>query len=131
MEGRKGFTLPEVVVAIVVMAIAFVSVFTALTASANYFRRSMELRTASLILQEEVSNVRDLKFSDILGLGPNFTLGSMASLKNCTGTIQKGLFEGKSDILKLTFRTDWQSFDGTAKTKQVVTLMTDQGINKK
>ncbi|MCK4463112.1 MAG: hypothetical protein KAU58_02240 [Candidatus Omnitrophica bacterium] len=91
----------------------------------------MELRTASLVLQEQASMARDLKFSDILSIGGTFSSSSMSSLNSATGTIKQSSYKGLDKIIKVTFKLDWTAFNGNPAHKTLVTLMTDHGINKK
>lgn len=127
---NKAFSLVESIIAIALVGIIILSFFAALTLSINYVRRSLELRVATLILQEQLSLVRDLKYSDIQALGNSFVSADMASLKNVSGTIIKSAY-GNSKILKITYRLDWVSFDGRAENKSIVTLITEEGIDKR
>lgn len=127
----KSFTIIEAVTSAALLIIFAVAFLTSLWTSFNYLRRVMELRTAALVLQEEASIVRNLKFSDILSLDGRFSSAGLSSLKDATGSIIKSLYEGKAKILKMTFKVDWTAFDGRPQTKSIVTLMTDHGINKK
>ena len=131
LSKTKSFTIMEAVVAIGLAAIISVVFFSTLLISFDYLRRVKELRTASLALQEEVSLVRELKFSDIQTLGSTFSSSGMAALKNATGTILRSNYNGHSETIKITFKLDWTTFDEKPATKTVVTLMTDHGINKK
>jgi hypothetical protein len=55
----------------------------------------------------------------------------MSTLDTATGSISQSLYGGSSEIVRISFRLNWTTFDGKAAEKSFVTLMTDHGINKK
>ena len=111
--------------------ILIISFLSALWVSFDYLRRVMEMRAAALALQEEASVVRNLAFSEITSLGGMFTSSGMASLNDAEGEIIKSPYNGEGNIVKITFKIGWTTFDGKPAAKTLVTLMTDHGINKK
>jgi len=117
--------------AILLIALIIIIFLNALILSFNYMRRVMELRTASLGLQEQASVVRDMEFEEVESLPGTFSSGIMASLNNASGTILKSDYAGDSEIKMITFRITWTSFDNRAMSKTLVTNVTDHGINKK
>lgn len=127
----KSFTIIETLVAITLFLILIISFLSALWVSFDYLRRVMEMRTAALVLQEEASIVRNLDYDAIAALGSTFTSSGMASLKDASGAIIKSPYNGYPNILKITFKIGWMTFDGKPAAKTIVTLMTDHGINKK
>ena len=131
----KAFTLVESLFAVVLIALIAIALFSSLMTSIGYVRRAFELRTASLILQEQMSLVRELQYSDIQSLGGTFSSAYMASLKNAAGTVYKSSGEGSDKILKLTFKLDWTTANNKVTNKpesrSIVTLITDHGMNKK
>lgn len=129
--NKKAFTLVEILIAAILVAVIALAFFASLATSFNHLRRIVELRTASLVLQEQVSMARDLKYSDILSIGGTFSSASMSSLKDATGTISQSLYGGHAEITKISFKLDWTDFNGDPADKSLVTLMTDHGINKK
>ena len=120
----------EALVAIGLGALVVIALVSAVIASFDNLRRVAELRTASLILQERVSMVRDLKFSDIQSLPNTFSPSGMVFLRNASGTITRENYNGQSNMLKVTIILDWTAFNGRSMQKTLVTLMTDHGINK-
>jgi len=130
LKNTRSYTLIEALVAIGLGALIVITLVSSVIAAFDNLRRVAELRTASLILQERVSMVRDLKFSDIQSLSNTFSPSGMVFLRNAAGTITKSPYNGQSNMLKVTFILDWTSFNGHAMQKTLVTLMTDHGINK-
>lgn len=129
--NTKAFTLVESLVAVVLIALVAISFLSALIMSVSYVRKAFELRTSSLILQEQMSLARELNYADIQSLGSSFSSGYMSSLKDAAGTIYKSYYAPGSKILKLTFKLDWTTAEKKSASRSVVTLITDQGIDKK
>lgn len=128
---NKSFTILESLFATILITLIAVVFFSSIMTSFNHIRHALELRTASLILQEEISLVRELEFSDIQSLGSSFTSGSMSALKDAAGTIVKSAYSGDGKTLKLTLKLSWTSFDTRPLNKTIVTLITDHGIDKR
>jgi len=130
-KDRKGYTLTEALVGIVLLALTTIVFFSCfMTAFAN-LRRVMELRTASLVLQEQVSATRTLTFSDIQNMGSSFTSGAMSSLNNASGSVTQSFYHAGGNSVKITFALDWTAFDGTPAHRSIATVMTEDGINKR
>lgn len=130
-SNTRSFTLFEVLFASTLAVVIIVAFLNATIMSFSYLRRIMELRTATLVLQEQVSVVRELTFSNIQSLGRTFSSSGMSSLDNATGTISRSSYGGSNKITKIAFKLDWTTFDNKPANKTLVTLMTDHGINKK
>lgn len=128
---NKAFTLIESLFALLLITMITITFFSSLLVAVSYLRKSFELRTASLILQEQTSLVRELNYSDIQSLGGTFSSSYMTSLKNAAGAINKSYYGGSDKILKITFKIDWTTFDNNPASRSIVTLITDHGINKK
>ena len=52
-------------------------------------------------------------------------------LKDAVGTRTKSQYNSLNNILRMSFKLDWTTFEGVPATKTIVTLITDHGINKK
>lgn len=131
LSRTRAFTLVEVLIAVVIITFIIIACLASFMTAFNYLRRSMELRAATLILQEEVSLVRELKFPEIQSLGGTFSTGSMSALKDASGTILKSQYGAQAAIMKITFKIAWTAFDGKPAQKMLVTLITEHGIDKK
>ena len=84
---------------------------------------------ATQCAQEELENIRNLTYEEILALGPSFTNDSLTLLDNSTGirTIEDSV---GPDIKKLTISVFW-IYRGQNMRKDIVTYITREGINKK
>lgn len=127
----KAFTLTEVLVATVLLVIIAVALFAVFGTAVDNLRNFMELRTVSLILQEQASALRDYKFSDIPSMGTSFSPPEMASLTSASGSITQSSYSGRSEMRQVTFKIDWTTYDGRTQQRTLTTLVTDSGINKR
>lgn len=131
MAYKKAFTLIESLFTLSLICLIAVAFLTSLIVSVNYVRKSYELRTASLILQEQMSILRERSYSEVQALGGSFSSGHMSALTNASGAVTKAPYGGHSDILKITYTINWTTFDNRAASRSVVTMITNQGIDKK
>jgi len=131
LKTKKSFTIVETLFAITLTIIIVLAFFNSLTLAFNYIRYQMELRTAHLILQEQVALVRELEFSDVQVLGGSFSSDNMDMLKDASGTILKSIYNGQSKMIKLTLSLDWTAFNGDPAERRIVTVITSDGIDKK
>ena len=129
--NTKAFTLIESLFAVGLIALIAVTFFSSLLVSVGYVRKAFELRTSSLILQEQISLVRELQYSDIQSFSGTFSSDYMTSLKNAVGTADRSYYGSGDKILKLTLKVDWTGADNKPASRSIVTLITDQGIDKR
>jgi prepilin-type N-terminal cleavage/methylation domain-containing protein len=126
---EEGFTLVEVLVTIVVVAVALMALLSVFIYGFNLLSRMKQTAIATQCAQEELENIRNLTFDEISALGPSFTNDSLTLLENSSGvrTIEDSVGE---DIKKLTISVFW-TYRGQSMRKDIVTYITREGINKK
>ncbi|MGB8953359.1 MAG: prepilin-type N-terminal cleavage/methylation domain-containing protein [Candidatus Aminicenantales bacterium] len=124
-----GFSLIEILVAIVILATVLMTLVTVFVYGFNVISRTRQVALATQIAQEEVEIIRNMPFDDILNLGTTFTNDKISRLHNGQGALALENSEG-NDIKKLTVSITW-AYRGQTQRKDVVTLITREGINKK
>ncbi len=126
---EEGFTLVEILVTIVVVAVALMALLSVFIYGFNLLSRMKQTAIATQCAQEELENIRNLTFDEILALGPSFTNDSLTLLENSSGvrTVEDSVGE---DIKKLTISVFW-TYRGQNMRKDIVTYITREGINKK
>ena len=126
---EEGFTLVEVLVTIVVVAVALMALLSVFIYGFNLLSRMKQTAIATQCAQEELENIRNLTFDEIIALGASFTNDSLTFLENSSGvrTIEDSVGE---DIKKLTISVFW-TYRGQNMRKDIVTYITREGINKK
>jgi prepilin-type N-terminal cleavage/methylation domain-containing protein len=126
---EKGFTLVEILITIVVVAVALMALLSVFIYGFNLLSRMKQTAIATQCAQEELENIRNLTYDEILALGPSFTNDSLTLLENSSGvrTVEDSVGE---DIKKLTISVFW-TYRGQNMRKDIVTYITREGINKK
>ena len=126
---EEGFTLIEVLVTIVVVAVALMALLSVFIYGFNLLSRMKQTAIATQCAQEELENIRNLTFDEIIALGASFTNDSLTLLENSSGvrTIEDSV---GVDIKKLTISVFW-IYRGQNMRKDIVTYITREGINKK
>jgi len=126
---EEGFTFIEVLVTIVVVAVALMALLSVFIYGFNLLSRMKHVAIATQCAQEEVEGIRNLTFDEILALGSSFTNESLILLENSSGvrTIEDSV---GGDIKKLTVSVFW-TYRGQPLRKDIVTYITREGINKK
>jgi len=126
---EKGFTLVEILVTIVVVAVALMALLSVFIYGFNLLSRMKQTAIATQCAQEELENIRNLTYDEILALGPSFTNDNLTLLQNSSGvrTVEDSV---GPDIKKLTLSVFW-TYRGQNMRKDIVTYITREGINKK
>ena len=98
-----------------------------LAISANFLMKTKQVTIASQAIQQQVENIRNLPFDNILTLENTFINGQLSRLESGHGfQYIEGAFG--ADIKKLTVKVKWV-FRGRQMEKDVVTFVTRGGIN--
>jgi len=128
-RGSEGFSLIEVMIAMVILGIMLMTLISVFVYGYNVIARAKQLAAATQICQSEIERIRGLSFDALSGLSSTFTDPKMSSLINGQGVrvVEAG---AGSDILKLTVSVAW-TYRGRPLRKDVVTFITRMGVNKK
>ena len=128
--GKKGgFSLIEVLVAMVVLGIMLLTLISVFIYGFNVISRSTQVAVATQICQEEVERIRNLTFDTVAALGTTFTNTKLSRLLNGQG-VQAVEADAGNDIKKLTVSVTW-TYRGQSLRKDVVTYVTRMGVDKK
>lgn len=128
--GReKGFSLIEVLIAMTILGILLMTLISVFIYGYTALSRTKQVALATQICQEEVERIRSMSFDDIVVLGTTFTNDKLAGLYNGQGSRAVESSVG-DDIKKLTVSVAW-TYRGQELSKDVVTLITRMGVNKK
>jgi prepilin-type N-terminal cleavage/methylation domain-containing protein len=126
---QKGFSLIEVLIAVMLMAVVLLSLIIVIAFGFNNISRTKQFALATHVAQEAIEFIRNQPFDQITALGPTFQHESLIPLENgaCYLTVQPGAGD---DIKKISIRVRW-FYRGNEINKHVVTYVTRNGINKK
>ncbi len=126
---EDGFTLIEVLVTIMILAIVVIALFTCFIYGFTVISRVRQASIATQCLQEELELIRNMPFNDILSLDSSFKNESLPLLEDSSGILSLE-DSGGNDIKKLTVSVIW-SYNGRQLRRDIVTFVTRKGINKR
>lgn len=127
---KKGFTLVEILVAVVVLGIALCSIACIFPKGLIFITEIRQTAIATQAAQEEMELIRDMAFDNILELGASFTAAGFSELNSPTGTLIIDNPYRTDDMRRVTIVVNWTSLQGRSLSKSLVTLVTREGINR-
>jgi len=128
-KREDGFTLIEVLVTIMVLAVVLIALFSCFLYGFTVISRMRQTAIVTQCIQEELELIRNMPFNDILSLDSSFTNESLPLLEDSSGILSLE-DSGGDDIKKLTVSVIW-SYNGRQMRRDIVTFVTRKGINKR
>lgn len=138
VKSEEAYTLAEIVVAALFIAIALVTIASAFTNSSAILQKSRHTLTALGYLQDYAERIRNLPFSSVSSATPDI---SSAPLTNPTLSITVDNYDAdntdaddndktgaETDIKKVSLSISWNE-GGKTITKKTATLVMKEGIN--
>jgi prepilin-type N-terminal cleavage/methylation domain-containing protein len=127
-ENVGGFTLLEVVVAVVIAAISLIGIYAASTQCLKQIWSARETSRAALAADYEVENLCTTPWSNITAYGSSYTMSvsnnpALALLNGGSGTVQLTPLTGNANVLQATVALTWTGRDGTLKTNIAATTI--------
>ena len=132
IKGKKredGFTLIEVLVTIMVLAVVLIALFSCFLYGFTVISRMRQTAIVTQCIQEELELIRNMPFNNILSLDSSFENESLSLLEDSSGILSLE-DSGGDDIKKLTVSVIW-SYKGRQMRRDIVTFVTRKGINKR
>ena len=126
---NRGFTLVEVLLTIMILAVALTALLSIFIYGLHLLSRMNQVAFATQCVQEEAEVIRTMAYDDILNLGTSFTHDNLSLLENSQGILTLEDSEG-ADIKKLTVSVIW-TYRGRDLRKDIATFITREGIDKK
>ncbi len=126
---EDGFTLIEVLVTIMVLAVVLIALFSCFLYGFTVISRMRQTAIVTQCLQEELELIRNMPFNNILSLDSSFENESLSLLEDSSGILSLE-DSGGDDIKKLTVSVIW-SYKGRQIRRDMVTFVTRKGINKR
>ncbi len=130
---QKGFSLLEIMIALVFITLAFIAVYQFLTSSIFINHRARLVSQAYHAAYHELEQVRQVPFDSLVNQTNGPLIGSvpqLSSLPNGQGSLTIENYEGNSNIKKVTVTISWRAPGGDTETINLVTLVTRGGIVK-
>ena len=134
-KKEEGFTLIEVLITMMILSGVMTALLSCFIYGLNIISRMKQTALATQIIQEQLEDIRDMTYDDILSLGSSFDNAGFEQLSTwggCEGASGGVAVESSlgDDIKKITVTVQW-TYRGRAQREDLVTFITREGINKK
>ena len=136
LSNKKGFTLIEAFAGSVVLAIALFTVGLAIYAEFTFINQNREKALATLAGQEYIEHIRAMNFTDILAIDSAWAMSTsnkptaFTYLNSAQGAVTVDNIYGQDNIRRISVTVTWDSLAGGTRSRRLVALMTNNGINK-
>jgi len=133
-RGAGGFTLLEVLIALVIAAISLVGLHAVSTQCRKQIWSARETSRAVLALEYEMENLRTLSWSDITNYGDSYTISTssnpaLTNLAGSVGTVQLAPLSGNTNAILATISLAWPDRSGVLQTNMTVsTIISKNGF---
>ncbi|MCK4647018.1 MAG: type II secretion system protein [Candidatus Aminicenantes bacterium] len=134
-KKEEGFTLIEVLVTMVILSGVLTALLSCFIYGLSIISRMKQTAIATQIIQEQLEDIRDKTYDEIVSLGTSFEntrldqLSTQSGCEEASGGVVVESSEG-DDIKKITVTVQW-TYRGRAQREDLVTFITREGINKK
>jgi len=131
---RRGFTLVEVMISSILLGACLIVIGASFVSGLSFIPNIREISIATMAAQEQLEINRNRSLDQIIALGANynFTTPQLNQLNSAVGTVTIDNPFGNNNIRRITATVTWNtSSSGTAVTRQLATLVTRRGLNRK
>lgn len=134
-KKEEGFTLIEVLVTMMILSGVLTALLSCFIYGLNIISRMKQTAVATQIIQEQLEDIRNMTYDEIVVLGTSFenaSLGELSKWSGCEGANGSIAVENSEgdDIKRVTVTVQW-TYRGRAQREDIVTFITRDGINKK
>jgi Tfp pilus assembly protein PilV len=129
-----GFTILEVMMAAIVMALAITTAITALQRGFASLDTARNLVTAGQIMQSEIEKMRINNWSVVSGYpttATTLTVDSVFTANPAIGnrfSLTRSVSDPKSDLREITFTISWNNYDGRTMSRSYTTYYARYGL---
>jgi len=113
MNGQSGFTLIEVMIAMVVLAVGLLALGTMQIVSIRANAFSSEMTYSTMLAQQQLETLKNLSFSDadLTATTPEtpHTLPALPAVKGASYTVSWEVTDTTSDMKTIDLTVQWQS----------------------
>jgi prepilin-type N-terminal cleavage/methylation domain-containing protein len=130
---RSGYTLAEVMIASIIMALVLVSVMGIVGRSVRYLSDIRRASRSSQILQQEMENIRLMTWSQVQALPNSFSDPNDANhlYSGRINTTSFDTYSGTTTVLAVTLTITWTNQSANrVLTNTLTTLVCNGGLNK-
>ena len=133
-SSARGFTVVEVVIAVIVLSLVIGTTITTIQRSFLSLDSARNISVAGQILQSEIEKTRMHDWSTVsaYGSGPTaMSLDSAFTSQKQIGnrfSVTRTVSTVKTDMLKITYTASWNSFDGRQLTRSLTSFYAKDGL---
>lgn len=132
IRQRAGFTLTEVLVAVVITALCLAGIYTVGTQCLQQIWSAREMSRAAQVFDYEIENLRTTAWTNIQAYGSSYTMSSSSNpamdlLNEVSGTVQLSPVSGNADLLQATIALSW-SGRTAARTETTAIIISRNGF---
>lgn len=137
LNSNSGFSLVELMIAIVITIIIFSGVFALSIQSMQIMRMSREESRSIQAAQYEIEKLRTYTWYTLNQLGPSVSVNTsnnaaLAGLVSGAATILIEPFPTSSSnepFRHITVNVSWTRFDGATETNSIIGMISDEGMS--
>lgn len=132
--NTEGFTLLEVLIAVIIAAISLVGTYALSTQCRKQIWAARETSRAVLAVEYEMENLRTVPWSNIVARGSSYLLSTnsnpaLTNLAGSAGTVQLAPLSGNTNAILATVSLAWPGRDGVLKTNMTAaTIISKNGL---
>ncbi len=132
-KNTKGFTLLEVIVAVVIAAISLIGIYATSTQCLKQIWSARETSRAAQVADYEMENLCTSPWSDITAQGSSYAMSVannpvLALLNGGAGTVQLTPLAGNTNAMQATVALTWTSRNGSLKTNSTALIISKNGF---
>jgi prepilin-type N-terminal cleavage/methylation domain-containing protein len=130
----KGFTLLEVLIAVVIAALSLTGIFALSTLCRNQIWAAREMSRAVSAVEYEMETLRAVPWSNITARGSSYTISTnsnpiLANLAGGAGTVQLIPISGNTNAITATVSLAWRDRNGSLRTNSTAaTIISKNGF---
>jgi prepilin-type N-terminal cleavage/methylation domain-containing protein len=134
MRNAKGFTLTEVLVAVVIAALSFTMLYAAGVQCLKHIWAAREASRAALAADYEIETLGTASWDSIVARGSSYAMSSsnnpaLALLNGGSGTVQLTSVPGNANAMKAVVNLSWAGYPGAVNTNiSVVAVISKNGF---
>jgi prepilin-type N-terminal cleavage/methylation domain-containing protein len=132
-KNAGGFTLLEVLTAVIIAAISLVGIYAASTQCLKQIWSARETSRAALAADYEMDNLCTTPWSNITARGSSYTMSvsnnpALALLSGGAGTVQLTPVAGNTNTVQATVALTWTGRNGSLKTNSTALIISKNGF---
>ena len=128
---KKGFTLIEVMVAMVVILVIFAGGFGALSYGNKLIETARDETRASQVLQSEIEDLRTLNWASLTALNAEASYAPKSEFTDAYSsryTVKRKIATRSTTEKRVTMAVTWTDNRGTSHTREYITLIAKDGL---